>query len=86
MVSAAAPPNGFLTLTDLCTGERRDRSNGCTSRKHLADGSDLIRMRDLDVSVVHGGHFPSFGKVRYRQLIDECLAQERRPGRHLQGR
>jgi hypothetical protein len=43
-------------------------------------------MRDLDVSVVHGGHFPSFGKVRYRQLIDECLAQERRPGRHLQGR
>ncbi|MER8839121.1 MBL fold metallo-hydrolase [Mesorhizobium sp. M0913] len=34
----------------------------------------LLRMRDLDVSVVHGGHFPSFGKVRYRQLVDEYLA------------
>ncbi|QPC93290.1 MBL fold metallo-hydrolase [Mesorhizobium sp. INR15] len=44
----------------------------------------LLRMRDLDVSVVHGGHFPSFGKVRYRQLIDEYLAQKRQAGCHLQ--
>ncbi|TIX99169.1 MAG: MBL fold metallo-hydrolase, partial [Mesorhizobium sp.] len=43
----------------------------------------LLRMRDLDVAVVHGGHFPSFGKVRYHQLIDEYLAQKRQAGCHL---
>ncbi|MER8369719.1 MBL fold metallo-hydrolase [Mesorhizobium sp. M0306] len=46
----------------------------------------LLRMRDLDVSVVHGGHFPSFGKVRYRQLVDEYLAQKRKAGCHLLAR
>jgi glyoxylase-like metal-dependent hydrolase (beta-lactamase superfamily II) len=43
----------------------------------------LERMRGLAVAVVHGGHFPSFGPVRYRQLIDEYLALKRRPGCHL---
>ncbi|RWM91124.1 MAG: MBL fold metallo-hydrolase [Mesorhizobium sp.] len=43
----------------------------------------LLAMRNLDVSVVHGGHFPSFGKVRYRQVIDEYLAQKRQAGCHL---
>jgi glyoxylase-like metal-dependent hydrolase (beta-lactamase superfamily II) len=43
----------------------------------------LLRMRELDVAVVHGGHFPSFGKVRYHQLIDEYLAQKRQAGCHL---
>jgi glyoxylase-like metal-dependent hydrolase (beta-lactamase superfamily II) len=43
----------------------------------------LERMRDLAVSIVHGGHFPSFGATRYRQLIDDYLAGKRRPGCHL---
>jgi glyoxylase-like metal-dependent hydrolase (beta-lactamase superfamily II) len=43
----------------------------------------LLAMRDLYVSVVHGGHFPSFGTVRYRQLIDEYVAGKRKPGCHL---
>ncbi|TJV06371.1 MAG: MBL fold metallo-hydrolase [Mesorhizobium sp.] len=43
----------------------------------------LAALRDLNVSVVHGGHFPSFGKVRYRQLIDEYLARKRQVGCHL---
>lgn len=43
----------------------------------------LERMRGLDVSIVHGGHFPSFGPTRYRQLIDEYLALKRKPGCHL---
>ena len=30
----------------------------------------LDRLRDLPVTVVHGGHFQSFGAVRFRQLID----------------
>ena len=40
-------------------------------------------LRDLPVSVVHGGHFPSFGPTRYRQLIDEYLAGQRAAGCHL---
>jgi len=43
----------------------------------------LERMRGLVVTIVHGGHFPSFGPTRYRQLIDEYLAGKRRPGCHL---
>ena len=45
----------------------------------------LLAMRRLDVSIVHGGHFPSFGKVRYRQLIDEYVAGRRKAGCHLKG-
>lgn len=45
----------------------------------------LLAMRGLEVSVVHGGHFPSFGKVRYRQLIDEYVAGRHKAGCHLQG-
>jgi glyoxylase-like metal-dependent hydrolase (beta-lactamase superfamily II) len=41
------------------------------------------RIRSLPVSVVHGGHFPSFGPVRYRQLIDDYLAGLRKAGCHL---
>ena len=43
----------------------------------------LERMRALPVTVVHGGHFPSFGPTRYRQLIGEYLALKRKPGCHL---
>jgi glyoxylase-like metal-dependent hydrolase (beta-lactamase superfamily II) len=44
------------------------------------------RLRDLPVTVVHGGHFPSFGPIRYRQIIDEYLAGSRKPERHLSPR
>ena len=43
----------------------------------------LERLRGLDVAVVHGGHFPSFGRTRFQQLIDEYLASKRKPGCHL---
>ena len=31
----------------------------------------LLRLRSLPVNVVHGGHFASFGRTRYLELIDE---------------
>ena len=31
----------------------------------------LIRLRDLPVRTVHGGHFPSFSGERMRELIDQ---------------
>ncbi|HEX7110267.1 MAG TPA: MBL fold metallo-hydrolase [Aestuariivirga sp.] len=40
-------------------------------------------LRDLPVSVIHGGHFPSFGQARFQQLIDEYLAGKHAPGCHL---
>lgn len=43
----------------------------------------LERLRALPVSIVHGGHFPSFGPVRFGQLIDDYVAGHRRPGCHL---
>jgi glyoxylase-like metal-dependent hydrolase (beta-lactamase superfamily II) len=43
----------------------------------------LERLRDLRVSVVHGGHFPSFGRTRFLQLIDEYLDGKRKAGCHL---
>jgi glyoxylase-like metal-dependent hydrolase (beta-lactamase superfamily II) len=43
----------------------------------------LERLRKLKVSIVHGGHFPSFGPTRYQQLIDEYLDGRRRAGCHL---
>lgn len=35
----------------------------------------MKRLRELTPRVIHGGHFASFGLVRYRQLIDAFLAE-----------
>jgi glyoxylase-like metal-dependent hydrolase (beta-lactamase superfamily II) len=43
----------------------------------------MNKLRTLPVSVVHGGHFPSFGATRFRQIIDEYCAGRRKPGCHL---
>ena len=43
----------------------------------------MEKLRSLPVAIVHGGHFPSFGPMRYRQIIDEYLSGARIPGCHL---
>jgi len=35
----------------------------------------MARLRDLEPSIVHGGHFESFGLARYRELTDAFLAE-----------
>jgi glyoxylase-like metal-dependent hydrolase (beta-lactamase superfamily II) len=47
--------------------------------------STLDRLRSLHVSTVHGGHFPSFGQARFRQLIDEYMKGKHMGGCHLGG-
>ncbi len=42
--------------------------------------ASMEQLRDLPVRTVHGGHFPSFGRARFRELIEEYLAGKRRPG------
>jgi glyoxylase-like metal-dependent hydrolase (beta-lactamase superfamily II) len=55
-----------------------------TYHSDLADyASSMEKLRAVKVSVVHGGHFPSFGATRFRQLIDEYLAGQRLLGCHL---
>ena len=39
----------------------------------------MQRLRELPVNEVHGGHYPSFGRDRFRELIDELCAG---PARH----
>lgn len=43
----------------------------------------LSRLSNLPVSIIHGGHFPSFGPTRFQQLISEYLAGRHKPGCHL---
>ena len=40
----------------------------------------MRRLRELPVEVVHGGHFASFGRERFRQVIDEYVAGKRAGG------
>lgn len=43
----------------------------------------LERLAALPIQVTHGGHFPSFGPVRFRQLIKDYLDGRRKAGCHL---
>jgi glyoxylase-like metal-dependent hydrolase (beta-lactamase superfamily II) len=43
----------------------------------------LDSLRQLTVTIIHGGHFPSFGPVRYKQLIEEYVAGRRKIGCHV---
>ncbi len=47
--------------------------------------STLEHISSLPISIVHAGHFPSFGKVRYHQLIGEYVEGKRLAGCHLAG-
>ena len=40
----------------------------------LAYVATMKRLRELPVTVVHGGHEPSFGRDRMRELVDGYLA------------
>lgn len=38
------------------------------------------RIRDLPVDVVHAGHYDSFGRERYVDIIDEYIVRQGKPG------
>ena len=48
------------------------------NRAHYQDS--MQRLAKLPVNTVHGGHFASFGRARYQDLIAEYLAGQRQPG------
>ncbi|MGE0095190.1 MAG: MBL fold metallo-hydrolase [Alphaproteobacteria bacterium] len=41
--------------------------------------TSVERIRSVPVSVVHGGHYASFGRERYTEIIDEYIARKRSP-------
>jgi glyoxylase-like metal-dependent hydrolase (beta-lactamase superfamily II) len=43
----------------------------------------LERLAQLPATIIHGGHFPSFGRVRLQQLIGEYCEGKRAAGCHL---
>jgi len=43
----------------------------------------LRRLAALPATIIHGGHFPSFGHTRLLQLFDEYMAGQHQPGCHL---
>ena len=42
--------------------------------------ASMERLRAIPARAIHGGHFPSFGRGRMIELIDEYLAGQRKPG------
>jgi len=42
--------------------------------------TSVERLRKLPVSTVHAGHFGSFGRARYLEILDEYLARRQTPG------
>ncbi|MCE8008557.1 MBL fold metallo-hydrolase [Aestuariivita sp.] len=40
--------------------------------------ASMVRLYDLPVRVVHGGHFPSYGRVRHREIIKNWLDEKER--------
>jgi glyoxylase-like metal-dependent hydrolase (beta-lactamase superfamily II) len=45
--------------------------------------ASMTRLERLPVEIVHGGHFPSFGRARFRELIREYREGRRKAGCHL---
>ncbi len=43
----------------------------------------MARLARLPVEIVHGGHFPSFGRDRLKELIGEYRKGRHEAGRHL---
>lgn len=40
--------------------------------------ASMVRLYDLPVRIVHGGHFPSYDRARHRQIIGDWLQQKER--------
>jgi len=72
------PSTGVLLSGDaVYDGPLIDDAYHSDRRQYLAS---MRRLAQLPVTVVHGGHFPSFGRDRYRELIDDYLHGRRQPG------
>src|SRR3984957_3266741 len=49
-----------------------------SNREHYS--ATMRRLAELPVRTVHGGHYPSFGRQRYLELIEDYVRGRRAPG------
>jgi glyoxylase-like metal-dependent hydrolase (beta-lactamase superfamily II) len=72
------PPSGILLAGDaVYDGELVDDAYHSNPEDYV---DTMGRLRELPVRVVHAGHYPSFGRARYRELIDDYVTGRRQPG------
>ena len=81
IASTSATTGIFLSGDIVYDGPLIDDAYHSDRRRLCRDAGDACAASPC--RVVHGGHFPSFGATRYRQLIDEYCAGRRKPGCHL---
>jgi len=61
----------FFSGDVIYDGELLD-SLHCSNRDHFKQS--LERLRDLPIKTIHAGHFPSFGKTRMQNIIDQYMS------------
>jgi glyoxylase-like metal-dependent hydrolase (beta-lactamase superfamily II) len=75
------PPSGVLFSGDIIyDGPLIDDAYHSSTQDYE---QSLRRLASLPLQVIHGGHFPSFGRTRFHQLLDSYLRGRRKPGCHL---
>lgn len=67
----------------MSIANRRSREDDAYHSDRDAHQATFERIRSLPVNVVNGGHFPSFGPTRYRQIIGDYLKGLCGTGCHL---
>ncbi len=48
--------------------------------------ASVERLREVPVKCVHAGHFESFGRARYMEILDDYLARKKAPGCPVEAR
>jgi len=61
----------FFSGDVIYDGELLD-SLHCSNRDHFKQS--LERLRNLPIKTIHAGHFPSFGKTRMQNIIDQYMS------------
>ena len=71
----------LLVVFDALMRERSvTRAGAAVGLSQPSMSNALSRLRELPVSVVHGGHFGSFGRQRMHELVDQYLGGRRAGG------
>jgi glyoxylase-like metal-dependent hydrolase (beta-lactamase superfamily II) len=72
------PAGGMLLAGDaVYDGELIDDAYHSNREDYL---DTMRRLATLPVNVVHAGHYPSFGRERFRELIEDYVRGRRAPG------
>jgi glyoxylase-like metal-dependent hydrolase (beta-lactamase superfamily II) len=75
------PATGILFSSDVVHNGENGIGRFLLYHSNLDDWLHSVeRLRHLPVQTVHAGHFQSFGRKRYLEILDEYLERRRMPG------